>query len=117
MKIEMKQAITPKAFSGFVVFIIIQFIVYINSKQAALDLILMILNIAFAAILMLLGIDNPSLTKFLKDLGGIMLDFSGSPQLKLSKIQSIWQQLALLWMTTAEEVEKEKEEKIKDLKV
>jgi hypothetical protein len=111
MKIELKTAITPKSFLAFVAFVIYQFA---SSENTYLTWI----NIGFAAILLVLGIDNPSVSKFFKEMGSIMLDFSGSPQLRLQKIQSVWQSFALLWMTTAEEVKNESEKnESKDLKV
>ena len=70
-----------------------------------IDLAIFIANIVFSVVLLLTGIENPSIAKFFKDLGVVMLDYKASPVLKLQQIQNMWQQFALMWMSTVDEVQ------------
>lgn len=112
MQVELKKAIMPKQFISFVAYLLMQFTIFSNSKQTILDISIFAVNIAFAVLMLLAGMDNPSVAKFFKDLGGVMLDFKASPQLKLQQIQSMWQQFALLWMIAAEEVAAEEKKEV-----
>jgi uncharacterized membrane protein len=93
-----------------VIYICAQFLIYAFSLKGPTELFTMVLNVGLAAILLVLGIDNPTATKFIKDIGEVMLEYGQSPTMQIQKINSIWAKLAVVWVAVSEQVAKQQKE-------
>lgn len=90
--------ITPQSFILFVVYAI--YLIYSKSTNMA-DLLV---GLVVAALFIVLGVDHPTMSKFVKDVGLIMIDWTASPQSRLQSIQKLWMSFAAVWVEVADEV-------------
>jgi len=93
--------INTSTFIGFILYMC--YVIWKNS-----DPVLLIAT----AVLIILGVEKPTTSKFIKDVGLVMVDWKSSPQQALARLQNIWLNFAAVWVRVSEEVAKDEIEKI-----